>query len=32
MCVSNTALAAYTKIVFLIFVLDPRFQPAVLSA
>jgi len=32
MWVSNTALAAYTKIVFLIFVLDPRYLPAVLSA
>ncbi len=32
MWVSNTALAAYTKIVFLIFVLDPHYLPAVLSA
>ena len=32
MWVSNTALAAYTKIVFLIFVLDPRYLPAILSA
>ena len=32
MWVSNTALAAYTKIVFLIFVLDPRYFPAVLAA
>ena len=32
MWVSNTALAAYTKIVFLIFVLDPRYLPAVLNA
>ena len=30
MWVSNTALAAYTKIVFLIFVLDPQYLPAVL--
>ncbi len=30
MWVSNTALAAYTKIVFLIFVLDPPYLPAVL--
>jgi amino acid transporter len=32
MWVSNTALAAYTKIVFLIFVLDPHYLPTVLSA
>ena len=32
MWVSNTALAAYTKIVFLIFVLDPQYLPAVLKA
>ena len=32
MWVSNTALAAYTKIVFLIFVLDPSYLPAILSA
>ena len=32
MWVSNTALAAYTKIVFLIFVLDPHYFPAVLTA
>lgn len=32
MWVSNTALAAYTKIVFLIFVLDPRYLPAILAA
>ena len=32
MWVSNTALAAYTKIVFLIFVLDPRYLPAILGA
>ena len=32
MWVSNTALAAYTKIVFLIFVLDPQYLPAILSA
>jgi len=32
MWVSNTALAAYTKIVFLIFVLDPHYFPAILSA
>ena len=32
MWVSNTALAAYTKIVFLIFVLDPPYLPAVLKA
>ncbi|MDG6900814.1 MAG: APC family permease [Nitrososphaerota archaeon] len=32
MWVSNTALAAYTKIVFLIFVLDPSYLPAVLSS
>ncbi|MDG7009048.1 MAG: APC family permease [Nitrososphaerota archaeon] len=32
MWVSNTALAAYTKIVFLIFVLDPQYLPAVLTA
>ena len=32
MWVSNTALAAYTKIVFLIFVLDPNYLPAILSA
>jgi len=32
MWVSNTALAAYTKIVFLIFVLDPPYLPAILSA
>jgi len=32
MWVSNTALAAYTKIVFLIFVLDPHYLPAILSA
>ncbi len=31
MWVSNTALAAYTKIVFLVFVLDPRYLPAILS-
>ncbi len=31
MWVSNTALAAYTKIVFLIFVLDPPYLPAILS-
>ena len=30
MWISNTALAAYTKIVFLIFVLDPQYLPAVL--
>ena len=32
MWVSNTALAAYTKIVFLIFVLDRHYLPAVLGA
>ena len=32
MWVSNTALAAYTKIVFLIFVLDPQYFPAILGA
>lgn len=32
MWVSNTALAAYTKIVFLIFVLDPSYLPAVLNS
>jgi amino acid transporter len=32
MWVANTALAAYTKIVFLIFVLDPPFLPAILNA
>ncbi|MDA4126216.1 MAG: APC family permease [Thaumarchaeota archaeon] len=32
MWVSNTALAAYTKIVFLIFVLDPRYLPSILNA
>jgi hypothetical protein len=32
MWVSNTALAAYTKIVFLIFVLDPQYLPSILSA
>jgi len=32
MWVSNTALAAYTKIVFLIFVLDPNYLPAILNA
>jgi amino acid transporter len=32
MWVSNTALAAYTKIVFLIFVLDPQYLPAILRA
>ena len=32
MWVSNTALAAYTKIVFLIFVLDPPYLPAILRA
>ncbi len=32
MWVSNTALAAYTKIVFLIFVLDPHYLPAILGA
>ena len=32
MWVSNTALAAYTKIVFLIFVLDPQYLPAILNA
>ena len=32
MWVSNTALAAYTKIVFLIFVLDPQYFPSILSA
>ncbi len=32
MWVSNTALAAYTKIVFLIFVLDPNYLPSILSA
>jgi len=32
MWVSNTALAAYNKIVFLIFVLDPHYFPAVLTA
>lgn len=32
MWVSNTALAAYTKIVFLIFVLDPQYLPAILSS
>jgi amino acid transporter len=32
MWVSNTALAAYTKIVFLIFVLDPPYLPAILKA
>jgi amino acid transporter len=31
MWVSNTALAAYTKIVFLIFVLDPNYLPAILG-
>lgn len=31
MWVSNTALAAYTKIVFLIFVLDPQYLPSILS-
>ncbi len=31
MWVSNTALAAYTKIVFLIFVLEPQYLPAILS-
>jgi amino acid transporter len=31
MWVSNTALAAYTKIVFLIFVLDPPYLPSILS-
>ncbi|MDE1852171.1 MAG: hypothetical protein KGI38_00280 [Thaumarchaeota archaeon] len=31
MWVSNTALAAYTKIVFLIFVLDPSYLPAILA-
>lgn len=32
MWVSNTALAAYTKIVFLIFVLEPPYLPAILKA
>ncbi len=32
MWVANTALAAYTKIVFLIFVLDPPFLPSILTA
>ncbi len=32
MWVANTALAAYTKIVFLIFVLEPPFLPAILGA
>ena len=32
MWVSNTALAAYTKIVFLIFVLDPQYLPSILGA
>ncbi len=32
MWVSNTALAAYTKIVFLIFVLDPPYLPAILNS
>ncbi len=32
MWVANTALAAYTKIVFLIFVLDPPFLPSILNA
>ena len=32
MWVSNTALAAYTKIVFLIFVLDPSYLPAILGS
>jgi amino acid transporter len=32
MWVSNTALAAYTKIVFLIFVLDPQYLPSILNA
>ncbi|MDA4127448.1 MAG: hypothetical protein OK452_09675, partial [Thaumarchaeota archaeon] len=32
MWVANTALAAYTKIVFLIFVLEPPFLPAILNA
>jgi amino acid transporter len=32
MWVSNTALAAYTKIVFLIFVLEPPYLPAILSS
>lgn len=32
MWVSNTALAAYTKIVFLIFVIDPRYLPVVLHS
>jgi amino acid transporter len=31
MWVSNTALAAYTKIVFLIFVLDPSYLPSILA-
>jgi amino acid transporter len=31
MWVSNTALAAYTKIVFLIFVLDPQYLPSILN-
>jgi amino acid transporter len=31
MWVSNTALAAYTKIVFLIFVLDPSYLPSILT-
>ncbi len=32
MWVSNTALAAYTKIVFLIFVLEPQYLPSILNA
>jgi amino acid transporter len=32
MWVANTALAAYTKIVFLIFVLEPQFLPSILNA
>lgn len=32
MWLSNTALAAYTKIVFLIFVLDPPYLPAILNS
>ena len=32
MWVSNTALAAYTEIVFVIFILDPHYLPAILGA
>jgi len=32
MWISNTALAAYTKIVFLIFVLDPAYLPSILNS